>query len=185
MPEISQEELDALKASQAQAATLAAEKAALETTQTEQAAQLAELAKFKADAEAANMSAAEKAQAELAAANAKAAQAEQAAAEAQANARVTLIRAEATALGFHSPDDAPALAGDKIKPDASNIKEALKALATEKPYLLKGDGGPGPAGGGQFNPKSNTQQTDQAKAAAHKAGFAGVMGRLVFPGAGK
>lgn len=94
------------------------------------------------------------------------------------------IKATAAALGFADPGDAIALFGDisKVKveddgPDADAIKSRLTDIATNKPYLIKGEAGPSRATrpkpkAGHASDDSN-KPTGKSRAAAALREFSG------------
>ncbi|MBN1815382.1 MAG: hypothetical protein JXA14_26355 [Anaerolineae bacterium] len=81
------------------------------------------------------------------------------------------VRVQAAQLGFENPDDAYDLADlasvqvDIEKSDVEGIKEALEALAKEKPYLLKKQHG---GGIGTPRPVSSSQPQEQRAPSARE-----------------
>lgn len=191
MPEISDAELSRLNAAAERAATLETEvtthRTAAETAEAarvEAAAKVTELEEFKNTTETANLTATEKLQKEKDDAIALAATAQEDAAKAKKEARNATISAKASSLNFHNPADALSFIDEsKLKPDNSNAEDLLKAIAKEKPYLIKGatkeDRG-GPLGGGQFDAKGNLEAAaSEEQKKSFKDHFTTVASKLV------
>jgi hypothetical protein len=109
---------------------------------------------------------------ERAEANAKEAITRAEAAEAELS-RLRLERAvesEASAQNFTTPADVMAFLDikslkldDDGKPDTNSLKAAVKRVATEKPYLIKGAGGAGSADGGARGGHQTDKSADYKK----------------------
>lgn len=184
MPEITDAQLAEFEAASKAAKEAEARLQSLETEKAAQLATLKELEEFKKSSEQANLSEQERLTAALAEATKAKEDAISQAEAVKQSAKHSIIRAEASRLGFHAPDDAPALLNlSAIKEDNSNITTLLEDLVKSKPYLVKADGGPGPSNSGNFNPKSNANQAtlEAANVEKHKAAFSGVFNRLMFP----
>ena len=112
----------------------------------------------------AEMSELEKAQSELETQTSRAAAAET---MAQRLAVTLSVEREANALNFRDPSDAESMLGnidldDDGLPDSKLIKEQLKKLAKQKPYLLK-ESDPGDGDGGPKDPASPKDRFTEIK----------------------